>query len=1061
MADRSVKVTLRAEVADFKRQVASAGSSLEDLAKKGDKTGQVSQTFMGRMVQSAQLQREAWTTAGTALTGFGAAVTGIGVAALSTGISYNQLQQTSRAALTTLTGSAEEANAQMDRLDEFASTSPFAKDVFIRAQQQMLGFGIEAGKVIPYLDAIQNAVAATGGSNQDIAELSRIFSQISASAKITGEDLREFGNRGIDAATIIGSQMGMTGAQIREQITAGTLDAGTALDALASGMDERFGGAADNVKNTLSGAFDRVKAAWRDLSSELASPLVGTEGGGLLTGLLNRTADLMRAFQDLPGPVKTAVGALGGIAGAGSLAGGAFLLLTPRIIDTMQALRDLKPRFQDFQEYMPRLSGAIGKVGKAMGAMTVAFAGAAVVGSIARHFEDAEIGAEQLENQLRQLPGSVDPIATAFGDLFPEDQIANADEFRAGLERLAEPNLWDRIRGGFTDFTRFLSGNDRLGMSGLEKTQERLEQIGATLGGLASTDLPEVQRQFTALWEAAGGDAEAGALLLDSMPGLREALTGLANDLGVTATDANLLALATGDLTPEIEAAQGAAADLADEEERLAEVTRITTEEARDQIDAFQSLYDTMRQISGEFMGLEEAQAAWGDLLRENVDVMDEFLELSGDPLNEAGDGWNTYSESGSFAIETLHGLAEAGLSVVDALRENDAAADEVAASIDEVRQQVIDQAMAFGMSEEAANAYADQLGLVPDNVNTAVYLDSDQAEQDVADLRFAIDNMPDGTITVNGETVPAEDAVNTLLDTVAQSEGDVVINGETVPAEEALATALELVNNGVGFINIDGSTEDFDLRVANSVAMAADTPANLDIHGNDKPILDTLARTIAGIDDSVGIADIDADPTRATAQTDWWRTWTDRSTGTAGIDAEDRGASGMLSRTMTMIRSKTGNVGIGANARWGQINAVIAAIQNRAGSAGASVVIGGVMGRASGGEVWGAGTATSDSIPALLSNGEFVVRTAAADHYGRGLLHAINNMSLPKHVPAFASGGSVGVHSAAGTQTVIQRVPVPTHLTVVDADGALVGSMRVAAHGEDRAFDRIKGAWA
>jgi hypothetical protein len=54
---------------------------------------------------------------------------------------------------------------------------------------------------------------------------------------------------------------------------------------------------------------------------------------------------------------------------------------------------------------------------------------------------------------------------------------------------------------------------------------------------------------------------------------------------------------------------------------------------------------------------------------------------------------------------------------------------------------------------------------------------------------------------------------------------------------------------------------------------------------------------------------------------------------------------------------------------------------------------------RAGGGPVFGPGTATSDSIPALLSNGEFVIRAAAVDKYGSGLMSRINAMR-------FAGGG-------------------------------------------------------
>lgn len=64
----------------------------------------------------------------------------------------------------------------------------------------------------------------------------------------------------------------------------------------------------------------------------------------------------------------------------------------------------------------------------------------------------------------------------------------------------------------------------------------------------------------------------------------------------------------------------------------------------------------------------------------------------------------------------------------------------------------------------------------------------------------------------------------------------------------------------------------------------------------------------------------------------------------------------------------------------------------------------GGVVEAATGGRIRGPGTGTSDSIPARLSDGEFVVRASqTAKHLD--LLHAINDGKLP----AFATGGLVG----------------------------------------------------
>ncbi|WP_441280165.1 hypothetical protein [Bradyrhizobium sp. 63_E2_N1_3] len=64
---------------------------------------------------------------------------------------------------------------------------------------------------------------------------------------------------------------------------------------------------------------------------------------------------------------------------------------------------------------------------------------------------------------------------------------------------------------------------------------------------------------------------------------------------------------------------------------------------------------------------------------------------------------------------------------------------------------------------------------------------------------------------------------------------------------------------------------------------------------------------------------------------------------------------------------------------------------------------------KADGGYIAGPGTGTSDSIPARLSNGEFVVRASAVAKH-RAVLEAINSDRIPR----FADGGLVGAGSPA-----------------------------------------------
>ena len=66
----------------------------------------------------------------------------------------------------------------------------------------------------------------------------------------------------------------------------------------------------------------------------------------------------------------------------------------------------------------------------------------------------------------------------------------------------------------------------------------------------------------------------------------------------------------------------------------------------------------------------------------------------------------------------------------------------------------------------------------------------------------------------------------------------------------------------------------------------------------------------------------------------------------------------------------------------------------------------------ATGGFVSGPGTSTSDSVPAMLSNGEYVMRASAVGTYGVDFLNAMNQQK----VGSFASGGLVSGGSAGGS---------------------------------------------
>jgi hypothetical protein len=77
----------------------------------------------------------------------------------------------------------------------------------------------------------------------------------------------------------------------------------------------------------------------------------------------------------------------------------------------------------------------------------------------------------------------------------------------------------------------------------------------------------------------------------------------------------------------------------------------------------------------------------------------------------------------------------------------------------------------------------------------------------------------------------------------------------------------------------------------------------------------------------------------------------------------------------------------------------------------------GGYAGRAAGGFIDGPGTKTSDSVPILASHGEFMMQASAVDHYGRGLMEAMNARHLAAGGPVTVGGSPApSVLSASGS---------------------------------------------
>lgn len=126
--------------------------------------------------------------------------------------------------------------------------------------------------------------------------------------------------------------------------------------------------------------------------------------------------------------------------------------------------------------------------------------------------------------------------------------------------------------------------------------------------------------------------------------------------------------------------------------------------------------------------------------------------------------------------------------------------------------------------------------------------------------------------------------------------------------------------------------------------------------------------------------------------------------------------------------------------------------------------------GLATGGSVDGPGTGTSDSVPAMLSNGEYVLNAQAVDRLGVPFLNGLNTGRLR----GFASGGLVGSGGVAGYKAErgsnsgqVQSINLSMNVSAMDASsfgdflnrGGL-DVVRQALYDNNRNFASEAGVW-
>ena len=424
--------------------------------------------------------------------------------------------------------------------------------------------------------------------------------------------------------------------------------------------------------------------------------------------------------------------------------------------------------------------------------------------------------------------------------------------------------------------------------------------------------------------------------------------------------------------------------------------------------------------------------------------------------------------------------------------------------SIYEAREAIVQQAQAAGMSEEAAERYADSLGLIPSDVGTTITAHSEIAQDAVDKLVQGISGLTDGEKEIvirlrEAGVVTTLDGVLSLVEQLMKgdlSERDLTLllnaegnaRWETGEVKENLLALgmskkaykwlfsgegnaeerMQKVRDELGYLNLtdeqiqwildcidhaSGKIKDVE---KNKVPAAKGVSFNIDADDDDAQVKLASYRESDGeklAENNILVSAVDntsegtesAKANVFSVPHEWW-SWLFGLDGTSGPSGIAKNAVESIPQQWQSILTGSGNTTLFSNIannavrnipqQWLSMFTGLGNTPSFAGTARSmigkvptyhsttlnamgnaldvasnllstlwsiagrkwtafidTISVGG--GHATGGRIYGPGTSTSDSIPAMLSNGEMVLRAAAVKKidalYGRSFLNTLN----------------------------------------------------------------------
>lgn len=283
--------TLGLDTSEYEQGIEQARKETQSAANSLNRSANTAGSGVSGMASQFAAASAKATVLANMLTSLGTKAVGLAKGFVEMGISYNAQIEKYTTGFTNMLGSAQAAQEAMQAIQEDAARTPFDVASLTQANQLLISAGENAEYSRKVINALGDAVSATGGGNAELSRMAANLQQIANVGKAATIDIKQFAYAGINIYQILADYTGKSVQEVQNM----TISYDLLSQALIAASEEggRYYNAMDTQSQTMNGRISTLK----DNVSQLAGLMTGdlSSGIGVVIGHLN---DMVVAAQE-------------------------------------------------------------------------------------------------------------------------------------------------------------------------------------------------------------------------------------------------------------------------------------------------------------------------------------------------------------------------------------------------------------------------------------------------------------------------------------------------------------------------------------------------------------------------------------------------------------------------------------------------------------------------------------------------------------------------------------------------------------------------------------------